>query len=124
MPDVYPHGGGSCGLSGDAMSDTVVALARLLDEEEGFAVGTDDYMGYRAHEKAVRQERNFRRASWLVARGVRVLPSEPSEAAIEAARTASGVVRGQPDNLRGRREIIAVLRAAYAVDAAPRPEEP
>ena len=43
-------------------------------------------------------------------------PREPSEAAVEAARVASGEARGQPDNLLGRRVVLAVLRAAYAVD--------
>lgn len=53
-------------------------------------------------------------------------PPEPSEAAVEAGREASGVARGQPDNLLGRRVVLAVLRAAYAVDrgAAPAPPPP
>jgi len=52
---------------------------------------------------------------------------EPSEAAIEAARKASGEARGLPDNLLGRRVVLAILRTAYAVDgvgAQPEPTAP
>jgi hypothetical protein len=66
-------------------------------------------------------------AEWLLARGVTVNGNEtaksrePSEPEIEAAREASAerFTPPQPNNLLGRRAVIAMLRAAFGASYSP-----
>lgn len=54
-------------------------------------------------DEAERKMRNQNRAAWLAARGVRVVPDEPTEEMIEAAQAYSGWARVH---------VIGTLRAA------------
>lgn len=100
---------------GTVMSDPT-ALAQLLTEHPMLHLGKNHHDGTVEGYAAGFAEA----AKWLIARGVRVLPSEPSEAAVDAA---SFIIKRDvgPVSFSTAEE---VLRAAYAVDAAPRPEEP